>query len=400
MFSPNTLPDLRSTCKNALGKKDTNAIGKYLGSQIEVSGRSLTDFWDLVTKLRKKLSSSEHLCLSPAGRLLFANAILVSLYTNILSVFLMPKYISKELNSIIGKFWWNGDIGWANGTSPVLRPNSVLTKTDLVYTLIDPCTSSWKPTVIWSNFTPESARFILSTHIPNSATADMLYWTLTPTGTISIKSAYRFLTKCLSMGLDGRSTCNSWKYLWKMHIPSKWKVFLWKLIWNALPLHTNLLRRGVQAASFFPFSEGCEETNEYLFRDCTVVRYVWSASILGLYTEAAQPIPLGTWIQNLLLLLAKGPNKDNNSATELVIALWAIWNHRNKIVFEAVSVSLNTILQLSSQFRTELATFRGNKPENPGTHPQRQSHPPYFVSGIAHDPIEGYVWVDGSWKHG
>ncbi|KAL2939300.1 hypothetical protein RDABS01_000132 [Bienertia sinuspersici] len=281
-----------------------------------------------------------------------------------------------------------GEIGWASGTSPILRPNSILTNTDLVTTLIDPCTSSWKPIVIWNNFTPEFARNILSTHIPKSAMADTLYWTLAPIGIISTKSAYRLLTKCSSMGLDGRSTSNSWKYLWKMHIPSKWKVFLWKLIWNALPLRPNLLRRGVQVASFCPFCEDCEETNEHLFRGCTIVHHVWFASILGIRTEANQPIPLGTWIQNILCLLAKGPNKDNNLATELVIALWAIWNHRNKIVFEAVSVSPDTILQLCSQFRTELDMFRGSKPENPGKHPQRQSHPPYFTKHRA-----GVGWV-------
>ncbi|KAL2935724.1 hypothetical protein RDABS01_018842 [Bienertia sinuspersici] len=426
MFSPNTLPDLRSDCKNALGTRDTNAVGKYLGSQIEVS-----------------------------GRLFFANAILASLCTNILAVFLMPKYISKELNSIICKFWWNGvsrgkpiywrsrslleqpkmvgglglrnvqyfneallvkqawrlhnhpslmlakayhskykmspisygiwgnskvcpttniqvgEVGWANGTSPVLRSNSVLTSSDLVNTLIDPRTSSWKTTVIWNNFTPESARIILSTHIPKSTTADTLYWTLTPNGSMTSKSAYRLLTKSSSMGLDGRSTSKSRKCLWKMHIPSKWKIFLWKLIWNALPLRTNLIRRGIQVASICPLFGGCEETSEHLFRDCTIARHVWFASALGLRVEAAQSIPLGSWVQNLVFFLATGTDMDINLATELVIVLWAIWNHRNKIVFEACFVSPNTILKLCAQ-----------------------------LSGVAHDPIEGYVWVDGSWKHG
>ncbi|KAL2938802.1 hypothetical protein RDABS01_022251 [Bienertia sinuspersici] len=108
MFSPNTLPELRLDCKNALGTRVTNAVGKYLGSQIDVSGKSLTSFGDVVTKLRKKLFSWEHLYLSPAGRILFANAILATLSINILYVFLMPKYISKEQNSIICKIWWNG----------------------------------------------------------------------------------------------------------------------------------------------------------------------------------------------------------------------------------------------------------------------------------------------------
>ncbi|KAL2933150.1 Na(+)/H(+) antiporter NhaA 3, partial [Bienertia sinuspersici] len=137
------------------------------------------------------------------------------------------------------------------------------------------------------------------------------------------------------------------------------EVFLRKLISNALPLRINLIRRGVQVVSICPFCGECEETSETLFCDCTVARHVWFAFALSLRAEVAQSIPLGS------------PDMDINLAIELVIVLWAIWNHRNKIVFEACLVSPSTILQLCAQF-----------------------------SGVSHDPIEGYVWVDGSWKLG
>ncbi|KAL2900231.1 Mycosubtilin synthase subunit A [Bienertia sinuspersici] len=82
MFSPNTPSTVRDECKAHLGTQVGDAVGKYLGNFIEVNGRNLKVYQELVTKMQQKLQSWEHMCLSPAGHLLFANSILASLCTH------------------------------------------------------------------------------------------------------------------------------------------------------------------------------------------------------------------------------------------------------------------------------------------------------------------------------
>jgi hypothetical protein len=68
-------------------------------------------------------------------------------------------------------------------------------------------------------------------------------------GTFSVRSAYRMLVNTkneMEAWLDDRpsvSLCNdkkSWSSLWKIKVPSKIKVFLWRLSHQSLPTGTTL----------------------------------------------------------------------------------------------------------------------------------------------------------------
>lgn len=86
-------------------------LGKYLGCNIEVDGRSSTKFKSIVEKVRKKVSDWKHLRLSPVRRTLLINGILASLCHHILSVFLIPKKIDEENNAIFAAFLWSNNKG-------------------------------------------------------------------------------------------------------------------------------------------------------------------------------------------------------------------------------------------------------------------------------------------------
>ncbi|XP_056690477.1 uncharacterized protein [Spinacia oleracea] len=106
IFSPNTPSNIKNVLKQILGTPCTDSLGRYLGCNIEVDGRSSHAFDPLVEKVQKKISSWKHLSLSPAGRLLLINGILASLCSNVLAVFLVPKLISKKINSLLMWYWW------------------------------------------------------------------------------------------------------------------------------------------------------------------------------------------------------------------------------------------------------------------------------------------------------
>jgi len=62
-----------------------------------------------------------------------------------------------------------------------------------------------------------------------------------------VKSAYRFMTALESQDSLENSTRNDdkklWKFLWKMHILQKIKIFEWKACKDGLPTKHNLYKR-------------------------------------------------------------------------------------------------------------------------------------------------------------
>lgn len=94
--------------RSIVGTPSAESLGKHLGCNIEVDGKSSRKFQPLIEKVEQRISSWHHLSLSQAGRVLLINSILSMLSLNILSVFLIPKATTDKLNSIFAKFLWNG----------------------------------------------------------------------------------------------------------------------------------------------------------------------------------------------------------------------------------------------------------------------------------------------------
>lgn len=108
LFSPNTPNRFKRFMRSIIGTPSADTLGKYLGCNIEVDGRSATKYQPLVEKVEKKVSSWHHLSLSHAGKILLINSILAVLSLNVLSTFLIPKKTVDNLNLIFARFLWSG----------------------------------------------------------------------------------------------------------------------------------------------------------------------------------------------------------------------------------------------------------------------------------------------------
>lgn len=104
LFSPNTHPRFRRYMRSIISTLSADTLGKYLGCNIEVDGRSAKKYQHLVEKVEKKVSSWHHLSLSHAGEILLINNILGVLSLNVLSIFLIPKGTTDKINSVFAQF--------------------------------------------------------------------------------------------------------------------------------------------------------------------------------------------------------------------------------------------------------------------------------------------------------
>lgn len=94
---------------------------------------------------------------------------------------------------------------------------------------------------------------------------------------------------------------------------NKWKIFLWKILNNSLPIGKEFIKRRIIVESMCRFCEKEIETLEHLFRDCSISRHVWAAGRLGLRTDQQTNISISIWIWNWFRMfrsLKDGDSKD------------------------------------------------------------------------------------------
>src|SRR4051812_32133728 len=96
--------------------------------------------------------------------------------------------------------------------------------------------------------------------------SDKFIWTLTESGLFSVKSMYLDL-------MNGHTRiCR--KYLWKIKIPLKIKIFMWFLNNKVLLTKDNLAKRNWNGSSKCGFCDA-NEMIDHLFLSCPFAKLIW-----------------------------------------------------------------------------------------------------------------------------
>lgn len=80
-------------------------MGTYLGSPMDVDGRSSSKFQVIVDRVNEKIGSWKLSKVIPGGKLLLINSVLIAMASHILSTYLCPTMITKKLNSTLLRYW-------------------------------------------------------------------------------------------------------------------------------------------------------------------------------------------------------------------------------------------------------------------------------------------------------
>ena len=125
----------------------------------------------------------------------------------------------------------------------------------MVADLIDTTTASWREELIRAVFAAFDAEAILKIPLCTRRITDFWSWGEEPRGNFSVGSAYHMLvrTKYDREGwLEEREEPSSsegdsseWRAIWKVDVPSKIKVFLWRLARHSIPSSDVLHRRNM-----------------------------------------------------------------------------------------------------------------------------------------------------------
>ena len=175
------------------------------------------------------------------------------------------------------------------------RPNSVFRKPPscwlmllnalLVQELINPLTMGWNHEKLQQFLTPMDADAVRSIPLSTRRYNDFWAWHYEKMGLFTVRSAYRILVQKKENATSwlenrpGRSNVHAeekeWSIIWQLKVPSKIKVFLWRLARHSLPTADVLHRRHMaeQAACLIC---GAPDSWKHSLLDCNMAKCVWA----------------------------------------------------------------------------------------------------------------------------
>lgn len=141
----------------------------------------------------------------------------------------------------------------------------------------------------------------------------------------------------------------SWHFIWKLKIPHKIKLFLWKVHLSILPTSLFLLARGIitDSEGICAFCRRDLESIEHLFFHCHFSRILWS-DIFAWWK--VYPVQHGMLhLSDLWKLSNNFSSKSLKSAWRIMVSatMWILWLARNQCVFDSKNVDSKNLLCLA-----------------------------------------------------
>ncbi|KAK3225258.1 hypothetical protein Dsin_005120 [Dipteronia sinensis] len=118
---------------------------------------------------------------------------------------------------------------------------------------------------------------------------------------------------------------NWWSSLWKLNIPPKVRIFIWKMCSNAIPSLSNLWKRKIVAIPMCRCGLGMETPGHALFW-CVEAKKVWGCTRFDGFFDECRDLHVTDVLVGLLSRVRKV------ELTSICIVAWALWENRNAIL--------------------------------------------------------------------
>ncbi|XP_074277008.1 uncharacterized protein LOC141600665 [Silene latifolia] len=410
LFSPSTTLTKVQEIISVLRLRSTNGIGKYLGIPAEFQESKKGIFYYLLDYVTTRISSWNGIFLSPAGnRPKYGVGYSWGVKSIIYGMELILENIGWKpgLESCLNV--WNAK--WVNGATPEPK-DRFLDFAFLFLGSLQVCELwnrdlTWNAPLVRAFFKENDAEWIMATTLCKSWKYNEVFWPLTNDEVYSVKSGYgiAFMEHFEKRGtikdksritMTGRGFCKS--RLWSLPGPNLWKILIWKIVTNTLPVGFEFQKRQIEGNHTCRMCLGDQlysETMEHIFRDCGLASRVWAGSELRIRVEGAAMIPLSDWIINWLRYLETLEEGEMRVLVFLAM-LWGLWITRNNAVFKGNWVMSRLLLQfVANNVEVCLQSMLKEKEYNEKV--QRQDGHPVYMVGRRGQCRGIRVKVDAGW---
>jgi len=208
-----------------------------------------------------------------------------------------------------------------------------------VQELINPALMTWDLEPLKLNFLPIDWEVIMSIPLSSRRQEDFWAWHYEKSGVFSVRSTYRMLVDNRERRTDwidhnpGRSDLRAdqkeWTELWNIKVPSKVRVFLWRLARQSMPTGDVRQKRNMAQHSNCTIC-GNQDFWRHALLECNMARCVWAlqGEVILDFLAQAQHIDARGWLHDAVATL------QHKDVVQLVVTMWAIWYARRKAIHE------------------------------------------------------------------
>ncbi|KAA3462318.1 reverse transcriptase [Gossypium australe] len=328
--------DAKETVSSLLGVRSSSNPEKYLGLPNVVGRRKKEAFKSILDKISLRIDSWSTRLLSQGGKEIFIKSVLQAIPTYAMSCFLLPKTLCESIENKLARFWWQKGVGrrarvfkakyfpdcsfrdsnlgssssyvwrsiwaakaslemgliWRVGTGENIFvfedawiPNFTIVRltSDFgnlqfvkVAELIKSDVREWNRELISNTFSEAEAEMIFRIPLATGPHEDLMVWKGELSGEFSVRSSYKLLQDydptAYALHHIYRDFYNK---LWKIDIPLKIKMFIWKISWNYLATRVNMSLRKLSTNYLCPHCGSGEESVNHLFRECPASVTIW-----------------------------------------------------------------------------------------------------------------------------
>ncbi|RYR39727.1 hypothetical protein Ahy_A09g045312 [Arachis hypogaea] len=174
---------------------------------------------------------------------------------------------------------------------------------------------------------------------------DHLYWPWKEDGNYSIRTGYYVARRVgqnskyenLSTSEDKREI---WKEVWRMEVPQKIRMFLWKACHDILPIESNLYKRKMAPNPICQICLKSPETVEHALLLCDWARAAWFGAEYQWTPTVETVSSIGNWMVKCIKKLRAGGGEDKEKRiSKLGFLMWEIWKTRNNKLFQQQDVN-------------------------------------------------------------
>lgn len=214
---------------------------------------------------------------------------------------------------------------------------------------------SWEIDKVKSFFTEADAKSILSMRIPQNHVADRLAWTRTSNGQCTVKTGYQLWHES-NVGPGNVVQSDGWNKLWRLNLPHKVKIFLWRFCRNNIPVRRKLSAKGVRVPITCPM---CLADIEHLGH---VFFYYPFASSCWQYAGIVYDMQMVDFVPDWLIQKICNASMEEIEVVEKV--LWGIWYFRNRKVWDDKVVTNVVAMDWSTKSISDWKVAKKNKLQN------------------------------------
>ena len=183
-------------------------------------------------------------------------------------------------------------------------------------------------------------------HIPLIPILDRLVWILDPKGKFSVQSAFKNSLPSLTI-----IPKTPWTKIWKLNVHERYKMLLWRIGSNILPINKNFVLRVGSGDPTCPLCHLEEESIVHLFFHYPIARAIWFGKNLGIISYSLHI----TTCSNIVNMVINPPFSTAVSshwkelsatfAKRLILTLYCIWSFCNQLVHKEPKGNIFTSIQ-------------------------------------------------------